>query len=106
MNYAVRRTVRAAASAPRRPAIVRECSHASHRRLRPEYRCAFCKAGVTSARKTTPPERDSGGGVIKCMGRLQLLDAHVAQFDALTVAEEPDVALLVEQPRVVEMSTV
>jgi len=26
-------------------------------------RCAFRKAGATSARKTAPPERDSGGGV-------------------------------------------
>ena len=34
---AVRRTARAAAFAPRRPAVVRECSHASLRRPRPEY---------------------------------------------------------------------
>ena len=34
----------------RRPAVVRECSHANPRRPRPEYRCAFCKTGVTPAR--------------------------------------------------------
>ena len=41
----------------RRPAIVRECSHASHRRLRPEYRCTFHKTGVTPARSSPPPHR-------------------------------------------------
>ena len=42
----------------RRPAIVRECSHASHRRLRPEYRCTFHKTGVTPARSPPPPHHD------------------------------------------------
>ena len=41
----------------RRPAVVRECSHASHRRLRPEYRCTFHKTGVTPARSSPPPHR-------------------------------------------------
>ena len=44
--FAVRRTARAAASRQRRPAIVRECSHASHRRPRPEYRCLFVKQAL------------------------------------------------------------